>query len=192
MEQKKAKYAVLRHKGRKYPKITFVFDDGTEKSITVRADIKTAEKIHLKIERKIAIGTFNIEDYAASSISNTSLTEFGTRFLEHREKLIHIGQLSNATYLHDKYALDLLISKINGSTTLNHLTSDTVINFMVQLKDSQNKNGKPFKPGAINSYLKHLKAAFNWAVKEKLYVPVKNRSYLPLFSFRPGFSIYLE
>jgi site-specific recombinase XerD len=42
------------------------------------------------------------------------------------------------------------------------------MNFLVLLKDSMNKNGQPYKPGAINSYLKHLKTAFNWAVKEKL------------------------
>ncbi|UCE07249.1 MAG: site-specific integrase [bacterium] len=52
---------------------------------------------------------------------------------------------------------------------------------MVLLKDSNNKNGKPFKQGAINSYLKHLKAAFNWAEKEKIIIesPFKDVNKLP-------------
>ena len=55
------------------------------------------------------------------------------------------------------------------------------MNFLVLLKDSMNKNGKFYKPGAINSYLKHLKAAFYWAVKEKLILenPFKDIGSLP-------------
>ncbi len=63
MEDKKIKRVKLRHKGRKYPKITFVFDDNTEKSITVRSDLKTAERLHTKIKREIALGTFKISNY---------------------------------------------------------------------------------------------------------------------------------
>ena len=181
MDEKKAKYAVLRHKGRKYPKITFVFEDKTEKSITVRADLKTAEKIHLKIKRQIALGNFDIENYASSITTGSTINQFYIKFLDYSEKLVQIGQLSNATLLHDKYALELLLDKIDGSTIINNLTYDDVVNFLVLLKDSNNKNGKPFKPGAINSYLKHLKAAFNWAVKEKLIMesPFKDVGMLP-------------
>ena len=159
---------MLRHKGRKYPFITIVFTDKSPRCITIRADLKTAEKIHLKIKRQIAIGTFNIKDYGSSFTTKTTLSEFSTRYLEHREKLVQIGQLSNNTLQHDKYSLNLLLERIDNYTTLNNLTSDEGINFLVLLKDSNNKNNKPFKPGAINSYLKHLKAPFNWAVKEKL------------------------
>jgi site-specific recombinase XerD len=66
--------------------------------------------------------------------------------------------------------LDLLLTHVDSNTIINNITSDDIVNFIVLLKDSNNKNGKPFKPGTINSYLKHLKAAFNWAVKEKLII----------------------
>ena len=69
MENKKAKYAVLRHKGRKYPYITIFYNDEPTRSITVRADLKTAQKIHLKIKREIALGTFNIDNYITKNVS---------------------------------------------------------------------------------------------------------------------------
>ena len=179
---KRAKYAVLRHKGRKYPYITILYHDGSSRVITVRSDLSTAQKLNTRIKKEIALGTFDINKYAPRSAVNRGLTiqEFITKYLEYREKLVHLGQLSNNTYLHDKFALDLLLNRVDGSTSLNNLTSDDVINFMVLLKDSENKNGKPFKPGAINSYLKHLKAAFNWAVKEKLILesPFKDTGLL--------------
>ena len=182
MERKEVKSAYLRHKGRKYPIITFVCTDRTEKSITIRSDLKTAQKILLKIKREIALGTFRIDNYVALTTKTIiTLNEFCDRYLEYREKLVQINRLSIATYQHDKYALDLLSQHIDRNITLNNLTNDDIMNFIVLLKDSDNKNNKPFKPGAINSYLKHLKAAFNWAVKEKLILesPFKNVGKLP-------------
>lgn len=127
------------------------------------------------------MGTFDINDYASSISVGPTLNEFCSKFLDYREKLVHIGQLSDKTLIHDRYALQLLSEYIDDTKTINNLTSDDVVNFIVQLKDSVNKNGKPFKPGAINSYLKHLKAAFNWALKEKLIIesPFKDVGKLP-------------
>ena len=178
---KRAKYAVLRYKGRKYPNITIIYTDQSTRAITVRADLKTAERLHTRIKKEIALGTFDIDNYAPKSKDRgISIQEFIGRYLEYRDKLVKIDQLSGSTYLHDKFALDLLISRLDGSTIINNLASDDVINFMVLLKDSDNKKGKPFKPGAINSHLKHIKAAFNWAVKEKLILesPFKDTGLL--------------
>jgi integrase/recombinase XerD len=182
MEEKKVKTAILRHKGRKYPIISLIYVDNSEKAITIKADLKTAQKILFKIKREIALGTFRIEKYLAyNTKTTTTLTEFCDRYLEYREKLVQIDQLSIATYQHDKYALDLLIQRMDNHKTINNLNQDDIMNFLVLLKDSMNKNGQPYKPGAINSYLKHLKAAFNWAVKEKLISenPFKDIGSLP-------------
>ena len=56
MEEKKAKSALIRSKGRKYPIISVVFEDNSEKAITVRADIKTAQKLCSRIKKEIALG----------------------------------------------------------------------------------------------------------------------------------------
>lgn len=182
MENKKAKYAVLRHKGRKYPYITIRYTDGSSRVITVRADLKTAERLHNKIKKEIALGNFDINNYAFRSVDRgITIQEFIVKYLDYRAKLVKIDQLSDSTFQHDRFALQLLLERIDGSTTINNLTHDNIVNFMVLLKDSNNKNGKPFKPGAINSYLKHLKAAFNWAMKEKLIIenPWKDVQMLP-------------
>ena len=62
MEHKKAKNAILRYKGRKYPIISVIFEDNKERAITVRADLKTAEKLHIRIKKEIALGTFKIRN----------------------------------------------------------------------------------------------------------------------------------
>jgi site-specific recombinase XerD len=180
MEEKKVKTAILRHKGRKYPIISFIFVDNSEKAITIKADLKTANKLLSKIKRNIALGSFDINDYLRSG-KGITLDDFYNKYLDYRERMVRIDQLSLATFQHDKFALDLLLTRIDKYTTINNLTRDDVMNFIVILKDSDNKHNKPFKPGAINSYIKHLKAAFNWAVKEKLILenPWKDVQMLP-------------
>ena len=184
MDEKHVKKVVLRHNNRKYPKITFTFDDESTKSITVRADLKTANRLLLKIKREIALREFDINDYLSlvgSSSKGITLNDFYNRYLQYREKLVQIEQLSEATYQHDRFAFMLLLDRLDKYTTLQGLTKDDMINFLVLLKESPNKNGKPYKPGAINSYLKHIKAAFNWAVKEKLIreSPINDVGMLP-------------
>ena len=181
MEERRAKYAVLRYKGRKYPYITVVFDDESSKSITVRADLKTANKLLFKIKREIAIGNFDIDNYIGINDSDITLNDFYYKYLEYREKLVKINQLSINTYQHDKFALDILLHRVDKNITMKSLSKDDIINFIVLLKDSDNKNGKPYKPGAINSYIKHLKSAFSWAVREKLIIenPWRDVAKLP-------------
>lgn len=79
-----------------------MLQDNSEKAITVRADLKAASKILLKIKRMIALGKFNIGKYLDDPKDNLMLLDLQSKFLEHREKLAHIGQISTATYEHDK------------------------------------------------------------------------------------------
>ncbi len=181
MEEKKAKSAVIRYKGRKYPQIAIVFQDNSERAITVRADIKTAEKILFKIKREIALGRFDINRYLDDQKDGLTLLDLQNKFLEHREKLVHIGQISIATFEHDKLAIGVLLRCIDPNLQIKNLDRDSAINFLVKLKDSMTQKGNAFKPGAINSYLRNIKTAFNWAVREKLIYenPWKEVSRLP-------------
>jgi len=180
-EEKRVKTAFLRHHGRKYPKITIVFEDSSEKSITIRADLKTAQTILFKIKREIALGKFDINYYLDDQKDGITLLILQNKFLEHREKLVHIGQISLATYEHDKLSLSVLLKHIDPNTSIRSLDRDSVINFLVLLKDSKTQRGGTLKPGAINSYLRNIKTAFNWAVREKLIRenPWKEVSRLP-------------
>jgi len=161
MEEKKAKSAVIRYKGRKYPQIAIVFQDNSERAITVRADIKTAEKILFKIKREIALGRFDINRYLDDQKDGLTLLDLQNKFLEHREKLVHIGQISIATFEHDKLAIGVLLRCIDPNLQIKNLDRDSAINFLVKLKDSMTQKGNAFKPGAINSYLRNIKTAFN-------------------------------
>jgi len=181
MEEKKALNAVLRHRGRKYPYITIIYADRSSKSLTIRADLKTAQTILYKIKREIALGKFDIRNYVEAQKEGITLMELQNRFLEYREKLVHIGQISIDTYEHDKLSLRVLLRHIDPDLQIDALDRDSAINFLVLLKDSMTQNGKTFKPGAINSYLRNIKTAFNWAVSEKLIDdnPWKGVSRLP-------------
>jgi integrase len=180
-EEKRVKTAFLRHHGRKYPKITFVFERGAEKSITIRADLKTAQTVLFKIKREIALGKFDINNYLDDHEESITMSELQNRFLEHREKLVHIGHISIATYEHDKRSLSVLLRYLDPNIYIKSLDRDSAINFLVLLKDSITHNGKAFKPGAINSYLRSIKVAINWAFREKLIHenPWKEVSRLP-------------
>lgn len=181
MEEQKAKNAVLRYKGRKYPYITIIYSDQSSKSLTIRADVKTAEKILFKIKREIALGKFDINHYLDDQKEGMTMSELQNKFLEHREKLVHIGQISIATYEHDKLSLNVLLKYVDPDLPIKAVDRDSAINFLVLLKDSITQKGKTFKPGGINSYLRNIKTAFNWAVREKLIRenPWKDVSRLP-------------
>jgi len=167
MDEKKAKYASLRHESRKYPKITITYDDESSKSITVHADIEVAKDLLREIKQQIKLSVFDIDDYInITSDTLLMLKDFRERYIEHRKKLLKIGHISKATLNQDQFALDIFVKKIGKNNRLAKLKADDVINFLVIMKDSNNKTGKPYKPGAINSYMKHIKSAFSWALKE--------------------------
>lgn len=181
-EDKRVKTAILRHKGRKHPLISIVFTDNSEQAVTVKADLKTAQKILFRTKREIALGTFNLDEFMhRSSNDGITLKEFRDRFLEHRQKLVHIGHLSKATYEHDQLSLNTLCDRLGINIKISSLSQDDVINFLVLLKDSRTQRGRRFTPGAINSYLRNIKTAFNWAMSEKLIRenPFKGISRLP-------------
>ena len=140
MNQRKAKYAVLRHRSRKYPQIAIVFEDNSEKAITIRADIKTARTILFKIKQEIALKTFTIDEYK-NTLKSTGITtmQFIAKYLDYRKRLVQIDQIAEATYQHDKFALNLLLERIDGSIDVPNLTNDDIVNFIVLLKDSVNK-----------------------------------------------------
>ena len=105
--------------GRKYPKITFTFDVESTKSITVRSDVETAQILLLRAKRKIALGTFNLEGFVyGQSSDGIAIGEFRDRFLEHRQKLVHIGHLSKATSEHDQLSLNTLCDRIGINTKI--------------------------------------------------------------------------
>lgn len=156
--------------------------DNSEQAMTVKADVKTAQRILFRAKREIALGNFNLDEFLdRRSNDGITLDEFRDRFLEHREKLVHIGHLSKATYEHDQLSLNTLCDRLGINTKISGLTHDDVINFLVLLKDSRTRRGKTFTPGAINSYLRNIKTAFNWAMSEKLIRenPFKGISRLP-------------
>jgi hypothetical protein len=41
------------------------------------------------------------------------MIDLQSKFLEHREKLVHIGQISIATYEHDKLSLSVLLKDVD-------------------------------------------------------------------------------
>lgn len=111
MEEKKARYAVLRHKGRKHPYITILYTDGSSRVITVRADLKTTERLNNKIKKEIVLG---IDNYAPRSVDRgITINEFIIKYLDYCSKLVQIDQLGDSTYQHDKFALQILRERID-------------------------------------------------------------------------------
>ena len=123
------------------------------KSTTIRADLKTAQTILFKIKREIALGKFDINNYLGFHEDGITMSELQNKFLEHREKLVHIEQISIATYEHDKLSLNVLLKHIDPDVQINSLNRDDAIYFLALLKDSMTQKGKTLNPGAITSYV---------------------------------------
>jgi hypothetical protein len=81
----------------------------TEQAMTVKPDIKTAQKILFRAKGEIALGCFHLDEFVdRRSNDGITLGEFRDRFLENRQKLVHIGHLSKATYEHDQLSLNTI------------------------------------------------------------------------------------
>lgn len=161
----KIKSVFLRHKGRKYPYIIFHFADGHEQCFTVHADLITAQQVLAEIQRKLALKIFRLDDYLQTS--QVTLAQFAELWLRFRVQQQRLGRISAATLQTDGHTFARFLRSVKHSTPLSEITPDRIDKFCVELLNQKNKNGSPYKPGAINVYLRHLSAAFSWAADEK-------------------------
>lgn len=165
----KIKRVYLRHRGRKNPTIIFRFADGREQSFTVHADLVTAQQVLAEIQRKLALKIFRLDDYLQTS--QITLAQFAESWLRFRVQQQRLGRISAATLQTDGHTFARFLRSVNHSTPLSDITADRIDKFCVELLNQKNKNGSPYKPGAINVYLRHLSAAFSWAADEKKLIP---------------------
>jgi site-specific recombinase XerD len=162
------KNAYLRTKNRKYPQIILTMPDGSTRSFSVKSDLKTAEEVLETVRRKIALKTFNIDEYVQSPKSKMTLEDFNLIYLKHRAREASLGRLSEMTIALDRHAWSLFIEKIGGKTRLIDISEATINKFIDILLNSETRLGNPYKHTSINSYLRHLGSAFSFAKERKL------------------------
>jgi len=121
-----------------------------------------------EIRRKIALRTFDITSYIQPEGARVSLEHFYGLYLKYREQQHEIGHLAKNTISTDRYALQLLLSEIDPATRMLDITPATAEKFVHGLRRKKNKYRETYRPGAINSYVKHIRGAFSYAVKAGL------------------------
>ncbi len=125
------------------------FSRGKKKSLRT-ADEKMAAAVFREMEREYLRGRLlNIDDY-----KKVTLSDFSAKYSRSR-----IG-ISRHTIRKDELALKLLGDVIGGSTQLRAVTSGKLDEFK---KICLARGAKEI---TINGYLRHIKAAFTWALDE--------------------------
>lgn len=136
---------------------------------TKKCSDQVANEIKQRIQDRIANGTFDIKDFTRSRAQRISLERMFIEYMTEREKLVQLGKLSPKTLETDFSAFKIFGQVIGKHTIVNSLTKDDIVNFSIELLENHtNMKGKPYSPGAVNTYLRHLSAVFTWA-KNKGY-----------------------
>lgn len=159
--------------GRKRPYILITFQDGSTKSITIKhVDLRTdtrkalavAEKALRKIQGEVALESFNLKEYLPH-LNKMTLGKFRRLYLDHREKEIERGNISQNTFDTDNQSTKLLITVFGEQRLLSEISRNAVQHFIDTLLGSTTKFGKPYKPTSINVHLRTLRSAFSHARK---------------------------
>ncbi len=138
---------------------TIVFNNGTEKYFTKQCTEQTANEILLMIKNRIALNTFNIKDFHLTTERSISLQLYANTYLTYREKLIPSGKISIETWKKDYYSFKLFSGKVGKGILITAISPTVAIDFVNNLIDNN------YTPSSINGYVKHLRAGFNWGVK---------------------------
>ena len=139
---------------RKWPVITLKYSSGKQKSITIRADKKTAEEVLTNIRRQITLGIFKPDDYFKNTAQNLSLDVFIEKYIKHRASSVLLGNISKKTLEMDGYSFKVLLRTLPEIKTLQQLTKYDVNGFAVRLVLEK------YAHKSVNDYIKHLRAAF--------------------------------
>jgi len=159
----KVKNVYLHTKGRKWPRISIEFADGSTRSTTLRVDVEIAKDIRRNIRHQIYLGTFVITDYFDNMKAPSPLFgDFRERYLKHRKSETGRGNISINTYDLDKDSLNVF-QNIAGNLKLSQIDINVINKFVDKLKITPTKRNKHYMPASINIYLNMLQSAFSWA-----------------------------
>lgn len=106
---------------------------------------------------------------------------FRTRYLERCQAAAMTERRSWRTYHKDVETLRRWVEVMGDDYTLNRVDRKMVLAFRDKMMARRKANGNPLAPGYINGYLRHLSAAWNWALENE-YVnnnPFKQVSKVP-------------
>jgi len=149
---------------RKHPQIKIEFYNSDPVYKALSCDAETARAVVDEINRKIALSVFNVEEFIPAKRSSITLEKFQELYLKYRKLEQQKGNVSQNTVDQDGFTLRLFINVLGPDKRLSEIDRDTVQYFISELLNKKlTQYGKPYKPNAINSYLKHLSSAFSYA-----------------------------
>ena len=173
--EKVPKGVYLRKRGKSHPQILVKFTDGSWKSLTVETE-ELAEEVKRTLEREIDNGRWT-EKSTRRAAEGFTIEVLMDQYLEYRDQMVNQGNLSPATYAADSLAFRRLIDYAGRKTLVKHVSRQTILDFIdyllitkIERRDKEKKieSNRTYSPGAINSFLRHLKAAWKWAWREEL------------------------
>ena len=154
------------HRNRKYPRILFVFPDNSRRSFKILSSVETAEQIAAEIRRKLDLGTFKIQDYIQDlNKQSITLEELANRYMAFREREYEKGMLSKKTIQTDRNSFVRIMEILPPDTLLDKITEADIDRFIEYYHKKSNYKSETYSTHSISTYLRHLRAAFRWAVQ---------------------------
>ncbi|MBN1998182.1 tyrosine-type recombinase/integrase [candidate division KSB1 bacterium] len=142
------------------------FDNGTSRYFSKKCNQKTAQELCDKINNRIALGTFDMDDFSHSREKRYPCEKFMQEYLVYREGLVYTGRLSQNTLDKDYYSIVLWLKHFGKNKSITEITEQTVNAFIIDLKTNKKTiYGKNYTASSINGYLKHISGAFSYAVR---------------------------
>ncbi len=149
---------------RKYPVIRIYYEDNSCKTITKRCSPEAAKDLVEKINDRIALGTFDLADFSKIVRKRIKLEKFAQDYLTYREREVELGNLSKATLETDYYALLSFLKFVGKKFFIDRIDDNLIKEYQKHLLKEDGK-----KEFTVNTYHKHLKSAFSYAL-EKNYI----------------------
>lgn len=163
----KPKRASLSKRSSNHFQFRIVYTDESVQYFSKRCSPEIAKNILEKIRNRIALGTFDLNDFTHIRAKSISFLNFVTEYLNHRETLVSSRQLSKATVDADYHALLLFEKYIGNKIYINSITDSTIYKFIQYLlNEAKTIYDKNYTPASVNHYLRHLQSAFSYAQKK--------------------------
>jgi len=145
---------------------TIFYHDGDPVHFTERCSPQVAINIVARINERIARHTFDLKDFAFIKPVSINLLDFLSAYITARDRRVQLGQLSPLSMQKDINSLKLFTHVIGPNSLIDTISPNHIEDFRLKLLTTNSKNAKPYSPASINSYMKSISAAFNWAIRE--------------------------
>ncbi|MBN2412267.1 hypothetical protein JXQ31_11295 [candidate division KSB1 bacterium] len=105
---------------------TVYYYNAKPEHFTKRCSDQEAERIHQRINDRIAAGTFDIIDFTVPQQRKINLFNFFTEYLDHRERKFQLNDIKKSTLDADEQAAKIFVKTLGPKTCIDDIDEDAI------------------------------------------------------------------